>query len=223
MEEPEFPIESEISARDFITMGCESSKPKPKPNPKKNVPGHDDSSSSSSSENPDFLWKILILGDKGIGKTSLFERYVDKKFNPDGPASYVQQECKTKLLPSQASKIKLELWDPTVPGQGFYRGAHGIILAYDCGNKGSMDKLDSLLREVDKYNPLKDLPKAFIGLKMDVGDVVTDVDIEGYIKKHDAAIGSEWIRKKVSSKTGDGVEELFTELIDKVRVASAED
>jgi len=127
------------------------------------------------------------------------------------------------MLPSQASKIKLELWDPTVPGQGFYRGAHGLIFAYDCGNKATIDKLSVWLLEVEKYNPLKDLPKSFLGLKKDASDVVTEEDIENFKSKHQDAIGREWLTKKVSSLTGEGVDELFTEMIEKIRVASADD
>jgi len=87
------------------------------------------------------------------------------------------------------------------------------------GIKATLDKIDTWLPEVDKYNPLKELPKSILGLKSDVSDVVTDVDIENFIKKHQD-VGAEWLTKKVSSKTGEGVEELFTEMIEKIRVST---
>jgi len=166
---------------------------------------------STSSEQADFIWKILILGDRGIGKTSLFERYVSKKFSPDGPEPYLEQECKTTLLPAQANKVKLELWDPSVPGQGFYRGAHAIILSYDCNSKATLEKLSPFLNEIEKYNPLMDLPKAIVGLKKDLGEAVSEDDVEKWLKSK--PYGDKWIRKRVSSKDDTGVEELFKEVI----------
>uniref|UniRef100_A0A6B2LL37 Uncharacterized protein n=1 Tax=Arcella intermedia TaxID=1963864 RepID=A0A6B2LL37_9EUKA len=169
----------------------------------------------------DFFWKILILGDKGIGKTSLLERYITKSFPEDGPTPYRGKESKTTTLSLDEKKIKLEIWDPSTPNLAFYRGAHGLIMTYDCGNKATLEPLTTRAAEMEKYKPLNSLPKAIVGLKKDVADTVTEEDVKEWIAKNKVT-GEDWIQVKVCTKTGEGVEELFAELIKKVKV-SAED
>jgi len=61
-------------------------------------------------KNYDRLVKLLVIGDSGVGKTSLISRYVDDTFK-DNYINTVGIDFKTKVLQLQQTKVKLQLWD----------------------------------------------------------------------------------------------------------------
>ena len=61
-------------------------------------------------KNYDRLVKLLVIGDSGVGKTSLIRRYVDDTFK-DNYINTVGIDFKTKVLQLQQTKVKLQLWD----------------------------------------------------------------------------------------------------------------
>lgn len=79
--------------------------------------------------------KFLIVGDSGVGKTSLLMRYCEDKFNTDF-LSTIGVDFKVKKIETDTHLITLNIWDTA--GQErfrnitktFYKGAHGVILVY---------------------------------------------------------------------------------------------
>jgi len=147
----------------------------------------------------DFLWKILILGDKSIGKTSLIEGYVSKTFSEKGPA-FLTTEFREKDLLIRDIKIRLMIYDPLVPSHAFYRGAHAVIFAYDCSNPDTLAEIYRKIDAVHKYNSLEPLPKAIVGLRRDLGDRVSDDDIKNLLQKTGIIPTRDWIFCKLSTK-----------------------
>jgi len=84
----------------------------------------------------DYLYKFVVVGDSGVGKTQLIERYSRNTFNLESKST-IGVEFSTKSVTVNDSKIKLQLWDTA--GQeryraitsAYYRGARGIILCFD--------------------------------------------------------------------------------------------
>ena len=86
--------------------------------------------------------KLLLLGDSGTGKTSLMLRFAEEKFS-GSLLSTAGVDYKTCMLDVDGTPAKLQIWDTAgqqrfhVITQAYYRGAHGIVLVYDCAGEGS--------------------------------------------------------------------------------------
>ncbi|TNN42713.1 Ras-related protein Rab-3 [Liparis tanakae] len=96
----------------------------------------------SSDQNFDYMFKILIIGNSSVGKTSFLFRYADDSFTP-AFVSTVGIDFKVKTIYRNDKRIKLQIWDTA--GQeryrtittAYYRGAMGFILMYDITNEDS--------------------------------------------------------------------------------------
>lgn len=124
----------------------------------------------------DCLYKVVMLGDSSVGKSSMLCRYVDKDFN-ENHISTIGVDFKITTVKIDDKIVKLQLWDTagqerfrTIVGS-YYRGAQGIILVFDVTNKESFDNLDYWIREMDS-NYICDEPKMrnvyIIGNKTDL-------------------------------------------------------
>ncbi|ODQ54412.1 hypothetical protein SAICODRAFT_77843 [Saitoella complicata NRRL Y-17804] len=94
------------------------------------------------------LLKVIILGDSGVGKTSLMNQYVNKKFNNQYKAT-IGADFLTKDVMVDDRLVTLQLWDTAGQerfqslGVAFYRGADCCVLVYDVNNARSFETLDS--------------------------------------------------------------------------------
>jgi len=125
-------------------------------------------------------FKVVIVGDTGIGKTSLIMRFADGEF-PAQTATTVNFDCKEKLFKVGKKVIKIEVWDTAgqerfrTISSTYYRGAQGIILAYDIVDERSFTNTTrSWLLEVDRYAP--SVAKVLVGMKKDTNRVVSEAD-----------------------------------------------
>jgi len=122
----------------------------------------------------DFIFKILLLGNSNVGKSSLFLRFVSDIWN-DTFVPTIGVDFKIKTLEIDSKKIKMQIWDTA--GQerfkniisSYYRGAHGILLLYDVTDKDSFRNLNNWLIEIEK-NASKRVLKLLIGNKTDLED-----------------------------------------------------
>ena len=119
----------------------------------------------------DYLFKLLLIGDSGTGKSSLIMRFADDSFN----ASFISTigvDFKIKTFNVDGSKIKMQIWDTA--GQerfrtivsSYYRGAHGIIVVYDVTDRQSFCKIQHWLKEIENYGT-DSVCKLIVGNKCD--------------------------------------------------------
>jgi Ras-related protein Rab-7A len=93
------------------------------------------------------LLKVIILGDSGVGKTSLMNQYVNNKFSEQYKATIGADFC-TKDVTIDDKLVTLQIWDTAGQerfqslGVAFFRGADACILVYDMTNPKSFESLD---------------------------------------------------------------------------------
>jgi len=160
--------------------------------------------------------KILIIGDSGVGKSSLLLRFTDDRFDPDQSAT-IGVDFKVKPLTVEGNTVKLAIWDTA--GQerfrtltpSYYRGAQGVIFVYDCSRRDSFTHLTTWLSEVDTYSTKQNVVKMLVGNKIDVEnrDVRRDEGLK-FARKHSMLF------IEASAKTKDGVQLAFEELVEKI-------
>jgi len=121
------------------------------------------------------LLKIVILGDSGVGKTSLMNQYVNKKFSSQYKAT-IGADFLTKEVMIDDKLVTLQIWDTAGQerfqslGVAFYRGADACILVYDITSEKSFDQLNSWRTEfLSQANPRDpdNFPFVVIGNKVD--------------------------------------------------------
>ena len=123
-------------------------------------------------EDYDFIFKILLLGDSDVGKSSLLLRYVDAVWN-ESFVPTIGVDFKVKTIDIGDKKLKMQIWDTA--GQErfrnvvstYFRGSNGILLLYDITNRESFKDLESWLIEIEK-NADENVLKILIGNKNDL-------------------------------------------------------
>ena len=164
----------------------------------------------------DYQYKLLFLGDTSVGKTSLLIRYSDDIFDPESlPTLGVDVRYKYVTLENQ--KIRLDIWDTA--GQerfknitkNYLNGANGIFFVCDITNGMSLDILKSWINDA-KQNVSPDTEMVIVGNKIDLNDI-REIKLES-IKK----LGEKYQIEvfETSAKTGEGVEEIFIYMINKL-------
>ena len=122
----------------------------------------------------DYLFKLLLTGDSGVGKTSLLLRFADGTFT-DHFLPTIGIDFKIKTLNLDGKVIKLQIWD-TSGGERFrmitpayYRGANGIFIVYDVTDQRSFDHVEQWLADSNKHASSNVL-KLLIGNECDLAD-----------------------------------------------------
>ena len=130
-------------------------------------------------EEYDHIFKVLLLGNSDVGKSSLILRYVDQVWS-DTFVPTIGVDFKVKTLEIDNKQIKMQIWDTA--GQerfrnvisSYFRGSHGILLIYDITNRDSFKNLENWLIEIEK-NASQNVLKILIGNK---NDLVNDREIQ---------------------------------------------
>ena len=160
--------------------------------------------------------KILIIGESGVGKSSLMLRFVDDMFDPEISAT-IGVDFRVRSINIDGNLVKLAIWDTA--GQerfrtltpSYYRGGQGVICVYDIGCRSSFDRLEHWIAEVDTYCTKQDAIKMLVGNKLD--SKYREVSREeglNFARKH------KMLFIEASAKTRDGVQCAFEELIEKI-------
>mmetsp|Transcript_9262 Transcript_9262/g.13283 ORF Transcript_9262/g.13283 Transcript_9262/m.13283 type:complete len:235 (-) Transcript_9262:389-1093(-) len=164
------------------------------------------------------LYKIVMLGDSGVGKTSLVARLT----NPDRPMNHdisatMGIEFDTQMLDTPQGKVKAQIWDTA--GQErfarvllptYFRKAKGVILVYDITNAKSFESLsERWMTQLNDHASSDDLAKLLVGNKSDL-EASREVPREK-AEQFCIEFGMEML--ETSAKSGENVLKAFEKLI----------
>ena len=156
--------------------------------------------------------KVVLLGESGVGKTSIINQFISKKFNPKMSTS-VSAQFTSKIMefPEQKRTLRFDIWDTV--GQEkyrsltkiFYKDAAVAILVYDITRKESYEELKNYW-----YNQLKECSPSniVIGIAANKCDLYDNEQVsEDEARKFADEIGA--VFKLTSANTNTGIEDLF--------------
>lgn len=173
-------------------------------------------------------YKVVLLGEGRVGKTSILFRYVDNSYTDGRPstlqASYLDKhiviEDEVNYLSSRQNRTRreaqLSIWDTAGQerfhslGPIYYRDAKGAVLVYDITDRPSFDRVKKWTKELRKM--VGDSTKiclAIVGNKLDLERQGRAVDSEE-AQKYAKSVGAAFF--EVSAKTGSGVDDIFVDL-----------
>jgi len=155
--------------------------------------------------------KVVFLGDAGVGKTSIVNRYVKDEFKVgETPTIGAAFAAKTHVLSGSDKSIRFELWDTA--GQEryhslapmYYRGCIASIIVYDITTKKTFDRAKEWLSELQR-NCSSAIVLYLVGCKVDLNSQreVDQADAEKFAQHNHCEF------TEVSAKTGAHIQELF--------------
>ncbi|XP_054774224.1 ras-related protein Rab-21-like [Lytechinus pictus] len=157
-------------------------------------------------------FKVVLLGEGCVGKTSLVLRYVENKFN-DKHITTLQASFLNKKLNIGGKRVNLDIWDTAgqerfhALGPIYYRDSNGAILVYDITDEDSFTKVKNWVKELKKMLG-NDISLCIAGNKIDLEKQrnVSVADAEAYA----ASVGAKHFH--TSAKLNKGIEEMFLDL-----------
>jgi len=160
----------------------------------------------------DILHKIVLIGDSGVGKTSLLQRFAEQVFS-NTHITTIGVDFKLRTIQVGNKRVKLQVWDTAgqekfrVITKTYYRNAAGIIIAYDVTNGESFVNTKRWIEEVKNNCGDDGVPIVLVGNKCDSPDKVVSLE--------DQAAYAQLINLKffeTSARDNINVDEVFIEL-----------
>lgn len=159
-----------------------------------------------------YNFKVVLLGEGCVGKTSIVLRYVEDKFNPQH-ISTLQASFLNKKLHLDGKRVQLNIWDTAgqerfhALGPIYYRASNGAVLVYDITDQDSFQKVKNWVKEL----------KRMLGAEIIITIVGNKLDLESQrsvaqeqAQEYAESVGAYYC--ETSAKTNDGIEEVFVTL-----------
>merc|ERR1711998_198605 len=159
----------------------------------------------------DYIFKYIIVGDMGVGKSCLLHQFTEKKFLPDSSHT-IGVEFGMRMIEAMGKTVKLQIWDTAgqerfrAVTRNYYRGAAGALLVYDVTRRATYQNLNGWLSDARRHLTNPNTIVMLVGNKTDLGESQRQVTFEEASK---FAEENGLIFIETSAKTGDNVEESF--------------
>ncbi|XP_046836857.1 ras-related protein Rab-37-like isoform X2 [Vespa crabro] len=184
----------------------------------------DSTAQQATPDQVDFFFKVMLLGDSGVGKTCLLTRFRDGRFLSGNYITTVGIDFRNKIVTVDETRVKLQIWDTA--GQerfrsvthAYYRDAHALLLLYDVTNKTSFDNIRAWLSEIREHAN-EDVVIMLLGNKSDCGQerMVKTEDGERLAQEYKVPF------METSAKTGLNVELAFLAVARELKARKSSD
>ena len=163
-------------------------------------------------------FKILLLGDSEVGKSSFILRFCEDTFREDSLTT-IGLDTKTKFIKRNNKKIQLVIWDSAgqerfkAIAKNTLKGAHGILLMYAINNRNSFRAIKDWINSIKESVDINKTGLIVIGNKIDLPPEQRIIDnemVESLKEKENVEV------IEASAKTNINVNEAFISLIDKM-------
>lgn len=161
-----------------------------------------------NAEDYSHLFKLLLIGDSGVGKSSLLLRFADNSYTGNYITT-IGVDFKIRTITIDGQRVKLQIWDTA--GQErfrtitstYYRGTHGVIVVYDVTNANTFKSIQRWLLEIEQY--CNTVSKVLVGNKNDdeTKKVVSTNEAKSLANSYDIDL------VETSAKEDINVEEVF--------------
>ena len=167
-------------------------------------------------ESYDLIFKLVLIGDSGVGKTNILSRYISNEFSLASQPT-VGVEFGSKIIKKHDKSIKLQIWDTA--GQeryksitnAYYKGSKGAFVVYDISRKSTFENVDKWIDEL-KENATEDVHIMLVGNKTDLEDKreVQTEDVKKKAEQYKVAFC------ETSALKGKNIEEAFDNLVEEI-------
>ena len=163
-----------------------------------------------------YFFKICIVGDSEVGKTTILNQYLKRRFVPDAQRTIGSNFfVKYVKIPETDHLITLQVWD--LAGQprfrwvryAFYKGARGIVYAFDLTRKNTLDNISTWKEEVESKIGI--VPNILVGNKLDLLNSKNRIiNLDDVVNIQQQVSSSAYV--ETSAKIGTKVEDVFAKL-----------
>ncbi len=159
------------------------------------------------------FFKILLIGDLGVGKSCVILRYIEDDF-PLNIMSSIGVDFKSKQLEIDDRLIKLQIWDTAGHEKfrtittSYYKSAHAIIILYDITDQSTFDHVKNWMVDIDKFGK-QGVLRVIVGNKKDLEDKrqVSEESAKTFADKN----GIKFM--EISAKNNINIEQLFLDIV----------
>ena len=167
-------------------------------------------------ESYDLLFKLILIGDSGVGKSNILLKYLKNEFDQNSKAT-VGVEFGSKNVLINGKKVKIQIWDTA--GQeryrsitsAYYKGAKGAFIVYDITKKATFDNIDKWISDL-KLNGDQNICIVILGNKSDLNE-------SRQVSTNDGMKKAEMFKTafmETSALNGENIGEAFEELIEEI-------
>jgi len=169
-----------------------------------------------SDDDAGFLYKVVVTGDSGVGKTNIISRFTSNEFNIENKAT-IGVEFGHAELTVNDTKVKVQIWDTAgqerfrAVTRGYYRGAVGALMVYDITKAQTFKNVEKWMQELREYAD-PDIAIMLVGNKSDLKsnrEVATE-DAKAFAKKN----GLLYI--EASALDGENIKEAFQQTVNAI-------
>lgn len=163
----------------------------------------------------DFLFKTVLIGDCGVGKTQIRTRYTMDEFNPESKST-IGVEFAFKTLHIRGDEIKAQIWDTSgeeryrAVTSAYYRGSVGAIIVFDVTKYKTFANLETWLDQLRQYADAQ-IVMCIVGNKIDLPKrEVTTSEAEQFARNNNC------FYMETSALDGTGVNQAFYQVMEKI-------
>jgi len=165
----------------------------------------------------DYIFKYIIVGDMGVGKSCLLHQFTEQKFLPDSSHT-IGVEFGMRMIETMGKTVKLQIWDTAgqerfrAVTRNYYRGAAGALLVYDVTRRSTYQNLSTWLSDARRHLTNPNTVIMLVGNKTDLAKQrqVTFDEASKFAEENGL------IFIETSAKTGENVEETFLRTAKKI-------